>query len=293
MPINLENLVRLLQRNFAEERPKQAGREAGGIAALKEAIEQFGPGYGSGLESKAKAAATAGAIGSGLGGTTRPAAISAGLSGEFEDMRRGRMATALTSFANFLGSYRDPTAVTPSTLTHAATGGFGGMLSRDIATEQANQAVRAQNAANAAKPNPFMQSLGLRGSGGGGGGVSNIGGSIWDSTSLGGFGGGGSSAVDFGGPTDSVNTGNLLGDFDPEAANLRLGNVLQGDQIEDSVDDLGQFFRSTGLEPGKFDDQRQPAITASLSTRYSRAKRQGFTGSYKEWYYTNVNPPTV
>lgn len=230
MPINLEFLVQRLGDLFEEERGTQAKRESGGITALKDAIKQFGPGYGSGLEAKAKASATAGAIGSGLGGTTRPAAISAGLSGEFEDMRRGRMATAQTNLANFLGSYRDPTAVTPGTLTHAATGGFGGMLKERMAVEQANQQVREQNRLN--RQGSQLPTLGGGGYGGGGG-------SIWDTTSLGSSGGDGGSRT---GATSAPygywdefsysgdqQSGNLLGDFNPEAANLRLGNTPQSD----------------------------------------------------------------
>ena len=106
--IDLPGLVKRLEAEFASGKVTQAGRESGAIAELKKAIEQFGPGYGSGMEAKAKASATAGAIGSGLGGTTRPAALSAGLAGEFEDMRRGRLAGAQTNLGNFLGSYRDP-----------------------------------------------------------------------------------------------------------------------------------------------------------------------------------------
>jgi hypothetical protein len=144
--------VKELESMLATDRPAQQAREAGGIASLKEALAQFGPGYGAGMEAKALAGAEAGLVGRGLGGTTRPAAVSAGLSAEFEDMRRGRLAGALTNLANFLGSYRDPTAVTPGGVTHAVTGGFGGMLGQDrlalqraIATEEANARIREEN----------------------------------------------------------------------------------------------------------------------------------------------------
>lgn len=65
------------------------------------------------MEAKARASAVQQAILGGLGGTTRPGAVSAGLKAEFEDMRRGRLAEARTNLGNFLGSYRDPYGVTP------------------------------------------------------------------------------------------------------------------------------------------------------------------------------------
>jgi len=96
-----------------QDRTAQQDREKGAIAALKEAIALFDEDYGKGLEAKARASASSQAIKSGLGGTTRPGAVSAGLSAEFEDMRKGKLAAALANLSSFLGGYRDPFAVTP------------------------------------------------------------------------------------------------------------------------------------------------------------------------------------
>lgn len=100
----------------AEDRARQLEREQGGIAELREAIALFDEDYGKGAELRAMASASSQLISSGLGGTTRPGAVSAGMSAEFEDLRRGRLSTAMTNLANFFGTYRDPTMVTPGTV---------------------------------------------------------------------------------------------------------------------------------------------------------------------------------
>ena len=103
------------QRRFQEQkgRKKQEKREKLGISALQKAIALFDKDFGKGMEARARASASSAAVTSGLGGTTRPGAVSAGLSAEFEDMRRGRLSGALGNLSSFLGSYRDPYAVTP------------------------------------------------------------------------------------------------------------------------------------------------------------------------------------
>ena len=101
------------EQEIAADKAAQRARELGGIAELKKAIALFDKNYGKGMEAHARADASSAAIISGLGGTTRPGAVSAGLSAEFEDMRRGRLAQARTNLGQFLGSYRDPYGVTP------------------------------------------------------------------------------------------------------------------------------------------------------------------------------------
>lgn len=104
-----------VQRRFQEEkgRKKQEKREKLGISTLQKAIALFDKDFGKGMEARARASASSAAVTSGLGGTTRPGAVSAGLTAEFEDMRRGRLSGALGNLSSFLGSYRDPYAVTP------------------------------------------------------------------------------------------------------------------------------------------------------------------------------------
>ena len=203
MAINLTNLVKLLESEFKSGKDTQAGREKLGITALKKAIEQYGPGYGAGTEAKALAGAQAGLPRGISGATSRPGAVSAGMSAEFEDMRRGKLSGALTNLGNFLGSYRDPYAVSAGDLTHGATGGFGGLLNERMAVEQANTQVRDKSAANRAAGQDFLSnwSDSIFGSGGGGSGGGGT---------AGGGGGGGSSfdaATSFGSGGDNSGQG--------------------------------------------------------------------------------------
>lgn len=180
MAINLTNLVKLLESEFESGKTRQAGREKEGIAALKKAIAQFGPGYGVGMEAKALAGAKT-ALPRGISGaTSRPGAVSAGMSAEFEDMRRGKLSGALSNLGSFLGSYRDPYAVSAGDLTHAATGGFGGLLNERMAVEQANTQVRERSAANRTAGQDFLSnwSDSIFGGGGSGGGGTAGGGGI-------------------------------------------------------------------------------------------------------------------
>ena len=100
----------------AEDRSKQQKREKSAIQQLQAAIKLFDKSYGKGMEATAKASAISNLINTGLGGTTRPGAVSGNLSATFEDMRRGKLSGARTNLANFLGSYRDPTMVTAGTV---------------------------------------------------------------------------------------------------------------------------------------------------------------------------------
>jgi hypothetical protein len=277
--------VQELEKMLAVDRPRQSAREAGAISTLKQAIAQFGPGYGAGLEAKALASAKAN-LPRGIGGaTSRPAAVSAGMSAEFEDMRRGKLAGALTNFANFMGSYRDPTAVTPSGVTHAVTGGFSGMLGqqrldlqRGIAIDDANARIREEN--RLARGDAFGGRDWLTGSGDSGSsfGGSNLGlrpstgGSIFNTPGTYGGGGGGGSGYS---PPMAGFTGTAsLGDFDYS------GSPDPTTFSQEEIDAM--VTRSGTIGPG----QTAPA-TAALMSRYHRFQNQDETGgiSYSDWYY--------
>ncbi len=94
------SLVRRIQEE--KGRKAQEKREKQGIGALQQAIALFDKDFGKGMEARARASASSAAVTSGLGGTTRPGAVSAGLSAEFEDMRRGRLSGALGNLQVFL-----------------------------------------------------------------------------------------------------------------------------------------------------------------------------------------------
>jgi hypothetical protein len=195
-----------LSTQAAEDRARQLEREQGTIAELRKALALFDEDYGRGAENRALTTAASGLITSGLGNTTRPGAVSAGLSAQFEDMRRGRLSDALSNLASFMGSYRDPTMVTPGLAQQGK--------------EQDRRFLLDQQQANIARPTPssrptftpgpislatpeptetnypdiYTESIN--------GSLNNI-------------------------PNPYVNTGNPLGNFDPAAANARLGNTLQ------------------------------------------------------------------
>ena len=99
------------------------GEHSQGIELLKEVIKMFDKGGISGTEKRAQAKYAQSAVGRGLAGSTVPAAISTGLSKEFEDIRVGRLTEAMNNLANFFAS--------PGTIAHTATGGFGAQLSKE------------------------------------------------------------------------------------------------------------------------------------------------------------------
>jgi len=91
-----------------------------GLAPLQEMKKLFGPDYMKGTEKVALANADAGLISRGLGNTTRPVAMSVGMKGQFEDVRRSRLADALA----MMSRYTQQSSPTPSTFgsTLYATG---------------------------------------------------------------------------------------------------------------------------------------------------------------------------
>ena len=83
-----------------------------GLRPLQQAVNLFGPGYMRGVEKTALANANAELISRGLGSTTRPVAMSVGMKGQFEDIRRGKLADALSR----LSQYTQQAAPTPHLL---------------------------------------------------------------------------------------------------------------------------------------------------------------------------------
>jgi len=82
-----------------------------GLRPLQEIKDLFGPSYMKGVERTALANVDAGLISRGLGSTTRPVAMSVGMKGQFEDIRRGRLADALA----MMSRYTQQMSPTPST----------------------------------------------------------------------------------------------------------------------------------------------------------------------------------
>jgi len=230
----------------------QQGREQGAIAELQKAIKLFDKNYGKGMEAKARASAVQQAILSGLGGTTRPGAVSAGLKAEFEDMRRGRLAEAQTNLANFFGNYRDPYGVTPQVelgqkqlaqqgrqagqqldLSYAQLGQQGRQFEANLGLGYAN--LNARNTQPASVPNTQPAS------------VPSSGDSIWGNTPFHNklqFDGGSYEPLDTSNwasvsPTDYVGTGNLNLNFPSGSIqNSVFGQPTTGADLASSIKNI-------------------------------------------------------
>jgi len=97
-----------MAERFERER---ATRFQQGLQPLQQVVDLFGPSYMRGVERTALANVDAGLISRGLGSTTRPVAMSVGMKGQFEDIRRGRLADALA----MMSRYTQQMSPTPST----------------------------------------------------------------------------------------------------------------------------------------------------------------------------------
>ncbi len=129
---------------FMQDRATRATDKATGMSALQDALAAFGPNYGKGMEMEAKAAAGASNITAGLGGTSMPGSISAGLTAKFEDARLRGQAGIQQAIASFMSNFRDPGTVTPQTLLGAEQLSQAGSAPRQNITA-ATQAARKSN----------------------------------------------------------------------------------------------------------------------------------------------------
>jgi hypothetical protein len=129
---DLSGLLKTLTTDYEETRTAKQKRYDEGIGILQSIVEQFGPGYLKGEETKTLAAMEQGMVGRGLGGTTRPAAVGTGIKADIRDRQTRARTGAMTNVANFMAGFQD-LAPTPGTLAHLATGGFSGLLQQAIA----------------------------------------------------------------------------------------------------------------------------------------------------------------
>ena len=213
---SLSDLFQRFLSDYMQTETQRKERFDTGASKLTAAAELFGPGYGAGMEHAALTGARQSLIGRGLGGTTRPMAVSAGMKAGFEDLRRGKLATVFQQMAEYGRTFPESTA-TAGALSHLATGGFSGALQERIA-EAPGQPL-----------GPLRYSSGGIGSGSSGGGSSG-GGSAGGGSSVGSpnfssggvFGsnwsGGGASATttygpEGGGPAHQATPGYGLGEW--------------------------------------------------------------------------------
>jgi hypothetical protein len=109
--------------NLKEILDQFRGEHAEGISTLRDVVDILNKPGITGAERTAQAKFGQQAVSTGLAGSTRPAAVSAGLSAQFEDMRFGRLIDAMNNLAGIFA--------TPGTIAHTATGGFGAQLSKE------------------------------------------------------------------------------------------------------------------------------------------------------------------
>jgi hypothetical protein len=113
----IESLFTQLYKDYVSGREK-------GLRPLERMAGLYGPGYMAGQERLALTGAKEALGARGLGGTTRPQAVSAGMKTGFEDVRRQGLADALAR----ISAYHAGTTPTAGELSHLVTGGFSGML---------------------------------------------------------------------------------------------------------------------------------------------------------------------
>lgn len=146
MPITSRTMATLLERLYAGwtgAKERHLGRFKTGLSKLQEVAGLYGPGYMAGQERLALTGAKSALAARGLGGTTRPQAVSAGMKAGFEDVRRAGRAGAMTNIADYMAGFKELEA-DPGTLAYLATGGFGaGMQERGMEmTERAEAEAR-------------------------------------------------------------------------------------------------------------------------------------------------------
>lgn len=133
----ISSLLKSMYEDWYKSKGRHRERYAKGLGVLEETAELYGGGYMAGQERTAIAGARQAMVGRGLGGTTRPGAISGGMKAGFEDVRRTARAGAMTNIANYMAGFREDEA-DPATLAHLATGGFsGGLQERGMNMQQA------------------------------------------------------------------------------------------------------------------------------------------------------------
>jgi len=165
------DLAGLLQRFLSEYTTARSERQdiyETGQADLSKVAEAYEPGGGSttGLLQEQYAPVGQQMVSRGLTGTTRPGAVRAGMAADIEAQRVQKLADAKTSKAEFGAGFEDiyPTA---GTISHLATGGFSGLLSREIAEAGAKPDYASRVDFGGVPSTPTISSS--AGAGGGGG----------------------------------------------------------------------------------------------------------------------------
>jgi len=266
----LSSLLEQLYKDYRGIETQRGERYQAGLGELAEAAGLFGPGYGVGMEREALAGAKQSLIGRGLGGTTRPMAVSAGMKAQFEDLRRGRLAEALGQMAGYRRTFPEGTA-TAGILSHLATGGFGGAMQERGIGLQERQMGMTERAEAEARKGPSPWEAGFMGGG-------------W---TLGGAGGGGGYTV----PSSAYDVGRIGGAVARAGGTTETTEPIQWAALEKGLPE-GYRMTETGVEPVRaahaqsfqdyfnYSSELYKKTGEKLSQReaYAKLKNIGWTG---------------
>lgn len=132
--IDLAGLLKQFMSEYSSARSENQNLYESGQSDLSKVVEayQSGGGATSGLLREGMAPVEQNMVSRGLSGTTRPGAVRAGMAADIESQRMAGLAAAGTAKAEYGANFQD---IYPSTdiLSHLATGGFSGLLSKEIA----------------------------------------------------------------------------------------------------------------------------------------------------------------
>ena len=128
--IDIAGLLKRMEADYNTAKTERQQQYKSGLADLAQVTGLYGQGYGAGMEHEAQAQLGQTMVGRGLSGTTRRGAGAGEISAHFEDLRRGKIAGALTNMAEYEKSFQDiyPDA---GTISHLATGGYSGLLDKE------------------------------------------------------------------------------------------------------------------------------------------------------------------
>jgi hypothetical protein len=110
--------IQLLEKLFADY---ETARDTG-VGTLRDVADLYGPEYLKGAETEALAGIEQSMVGRGLSNTSLPVSASVGMKRKFQDERLRGRAGAMTNIADFMARFFP----NPASLSHLATGGFGG-----------------------------------------------------------------------------------------------------------------------------------------------------------------------
>lgn len=122
---NINDLYKMLYEQYEEGIGQKAKDKSKALSSLQDVVNLFSKSRITGEEKQAQTKYAQSAVSRGLAGSTVPAAVSTGISANFEDMRLSKLSEALTNLANWLANWQSG-APTAQTLSYLATGGFGG-----------------------------------------------------------------------------------------------------------------------------------------------------------------------